>query len=33
MRKLAPEVSFENRWEATDPGRVVDLLEHTTGWE
>jgi len=33
VRKLAPEVWFENRWEATDPVRVVHLLEHTTGWD
>jgi CubicO group peptidase (beta-lactamase class C family) len=33
VRKLAPEVWFENPWEATDPVRVVHLLEHTTGWE
>jgi len=33
VRKLAPEVSFENRWEADDPVRVVNLLEHTTGWD
>jgi CubicO group peptidase (beta-lactamase class C family) len=33
VRKLASEVWFENRWEATDPVRVVDLLEHTTGWD
>jgi CubicO group peptidase (beta-lactamase class C family) len=33
VRKLAPEVWFENRWEASDPVRVVDLLEHTTGWD
>jgi CubicO group peptidase (beta-lactamase class C family) len=31
VRKLAPELWFENRWESTDPVRVVDLLEHTTG--
>ncbi len=30
---LAPEIAFENRWEATDPVRVVHLLEHTTGWD
>jgi CubicO group peptidase (beta-lactamase class C family) len=30
VHKLAPEVWFQNRWEATDPVRVVDLLEHTT---
>jgi CubicO group peptidase (beta-lactamase class C family) len=33
VRKLAPEVQFENKWEATDPVRVVNLLEHTTGWD
>jgi CubicO group peptidase (beta-lactamase class C family) len=33
VRKLVPEVWFENRWEATDPVRVVNLLEHTTGWD
>jgi CubicO group peptidase (beta-lactamase class C family) len=33
VRKLVPEVWFENPWEATDPVLVVDLLEHTTGWD
>jgi CubicO group peptidase (beta-lactamase class C family) len=33
VHKLVPEVWFENRWEATDPVRVVHLLEHTTGWD
>jgi len=33
VRKLVPEIWFENRWQATDPVRVVDLLEHTTGWD
>ncbi|MGB8259346.1 MAG: serine hydrolase [Terracidiphilus sp.] len=33
VHKLAPDVWFQNRWEATDPVRVVDLLEHTTGWD
>jgi CubicO group peptidase (beta-lactamase class C family) len=33
VHKMAPEVWFENRWEATDPVRVVHLLEHTTGWD
>jgi CubicO group peptidase (beta-lactamase class C family) len=33
VHKLAPEVWYENRWEATDPVRVVHLLEHTTGWD
>ncbi len=33
VHKLAPEVFFENRWEANDPIRIVHLLEHTTGWD
>jgi CubicO group peptidase (beta-lactamase class C family) len=33
VKKLAPEVWFENHWEASDPARVVNLLEHTTGWD
>ena len=33
VRKLAPEVWFENPWESSDPVRVVHLLEHTTGWD
>jgi CubicO group peptidase (beta-lactamase class C family) len=33
VRKWLPEVAFENRWESTDPVRIVDLLEHTTGWD
>ncbi|MGZ4815151.1 MAG: serine hydrolase [Terriglobales bacterium] len=33
VHKLVPDVWFENRWEATDPVRVVHLLEHTTGWD
>ena len=27
VHKLLPDVFFENRWEATDPIRVVNLLE------
>ncbi|MDH3777353.1 MAG: beta-lactamase family protein [Gammaproteobacteria bacterium] len=30
---LAPEIEFDNRWEDTDPIRIVHLLEHTTGWD
>lgn len=30
-RDLAPEIPFENPWEATDPVRIVHLLEHTSG--
>jgi CubicO group peptidase (beta-lactamase class C family) len=33
VHKLASDVWFENRWESTDPVRVVNLLEHTTGWD
>ncbi|HXC54074.1 MAG TPA: serine hydrolase domain-containing protein [Rhizomicrobium sp.] len=29
---LLPEVHFVNPWEKTDPVRLVNLLEHTTGW-
>src|ERR1700741_3222896 len=32
LADLAPEVKFANPWEKTDPIRVSDLLEHTTGW-
>ncbi len=30
---LVPDLKFTNQWEATDPIRVVHLLEHTTGWD
>lgn len=33
VHKLVPGVWFENRWEASDPIRIVNLLEHTTGWD
>ena len=33
VHKLGAGCFFENRWEATDPIRVVNLLEHTTGWD
>jgi CubicO group peptidase (beta-lactamase class C family) len=33
IRKHASNLTFHNRWEATDPVRVVHLLEHTTGWD
>ena len=32
LAEVAPEVAFENRWEATDPVRVVHLIEHTSGF-
>ncbi len=28
-----PEIVYENRWESTDPVRIVHLLEHATGWD
>ena len=30
---LAPEVEFENPWEAEHPVRLVHLLNHSTGWD
>jgi CubicO group peptidase (beta-lactamase class C family) len=33
VRKIAPEVPINNPWEATDPVRVVHLLEHTAGFD
>lgn len=33
LRDIAPEVTFENEWETTDPLKVVHLLEHTTGFD
>ncbi len=33
VRKLAPELQIENRWERTDPVRVAHLLEHTSGFD
>lgn len=32
LAALAPDVKFVNPWEKTDPVRLVNLLEHTTGW-
>ncbi|TGD79625.1 serine hydrolase domain-containing protein [Hymenobacter wooponensis] len=32
VRKLAPEIPIDNPWEATDPVRVVHVLEHTAGF-
>jgi CubicO group peptidase (beta-lactamase class C family) len=33
VRSVVPDVEFTNEWEATDPVRIVHLLEHTTGWD
>jgi len=32
VRDLVPEISFENKWQATNPVLLVHLLEHTSGW-
>lgn len=32
VRKLAPDAPYDNPWEATDPLRLAQLLEHTAGW-
>ncbi len=31
LRDRAPEIAFENPWEATDPIRLVHLMEHSSG--
>ncbi|MEZ5894651.1 MAG: serine hydrolase domain-containing protein [Parvularculaceae bacterium] len=33
LHAAAPEIEFVNKWEATDPVLLVDLSEHTTGWD
>jgi CubicO group peptidase (beta-lactamase class C family) len=33
LKDVAPEIQFENQWEETHPVRIVNLLEHTTGWD
>lgn len=33
LKDLAPEVFFKNNWEDTHPVRVINLLEHTTGFD
>jgi CubicO group peptidase (beta-lactamase class C family) len=33
LAKLAPEVPFKNKWETTNPVRIVHLLEHTSGFD
>jgi CubicO group peptidase (beta-lactamase class C family) len=33
VRDRAPDVAFDNPWEATQPVRIAHLLEHTTGWD
>ena len=33
LQDIAPEVPFQNRWEVTHPVRIVNLLEHTAGFD
>lgn len=33
LKSRAPDLEFFNPWEATDPVRIVHLLEHTAGWD
>ena len=33
LRDVAPEVPMSNEWESASPVRVVNLLEHTTGFD
>ena len=33
LKKVAPEVPFANKWEAAHPVRIINLLEHTTGFD
>ncbi|MEP7108877.1 MAG: serine hydrolase domain-containing protein [Ferruginibacter sp.] len=33
LKKIAPEVAFQNNWEGTNPLRIVHLLEHTSGFD
>ena len=33
VAKLAPEIAIDNPWQATDPVRLVHLLEHTAGFD
>ena len=33
LKDVAPEVPVQNRWESTNPVRVVNVLEHTAGFD
>ena len=33
LKKIAPEVAFQNKWEGTNPLRIVHLLEHTSAFD
>ena len=33
LKKIAPEIPFKNKWESTNPIRIVHLLEHTSAFD
>lgn len=33
LSKIAPEIKFKNKWETTQPVRIIHLLEHTSGFD
>jgi len=33
IRRYLPATAFKNAWESTDPVRIVNVLEHTAGWD
>ena len=33
LKRIVPEVLFQNDWEETNPVRIVHLLEHTSGFD
>ncbi|PSL45425.1 CubicO group peptidase (beta-lactamase class C family) [Chitinophaga niastensis] len=33
LKNIAPDVPFQNQWEADHPVRIINLLEHTTGFD
>ena len=32
LKEIAPEVPFRNKWEATNPVTIAELMEHSTGF-
>lgn len=33
LKDIAPEIPFENKWESDAPVRIINLLEHTAGFD
>ena len=33
LSKIAPEIVFINKWEKTNPVKIIHLLEHTSGFD